>query len=43
MKKNWVSYKAYFEKCRKCASIVECMRNGKRCLNYEKNTNKACQ
>jgi len=29
---KWVSYKPYFKKCLKCASMIECMKKGKKCL-----------
>ena len=29
---KWKSYKAYFKKCRECASMIECMKYGKKCL-----------
>jgi len=29
---KWISHKAYFKKCLKCASMVECMKKGKKCL-----------
>jgi len=32
MRKKWKSYKLYFEECRECSSMIDCLKNGKKCL-----------
>ena len=36
MTKRWVSYKLYFRECRECGSMIECLKNSKKCLANRK-------